>query len=108
MRGFLLASSRAGRNACPQPKPTNTRSSARFISGTKLGFIGTPWVSSTPVARLKTSTWSPPMLRAKSARSVRVVTTRALAAWTGSGESAIAAAAIRERGWNRYCFMMNK
>ena len=30
----------------------DTRRSARFSMGTKLGFIGTPWVSSTPVARL--------------------------------------------------------
>ena len=49
--------------------------SARLSRTAKLGFIGTAWMSSTPVARLLTSTRSPPMWRANSARSGIVATT---------------------------------
>src|SRR5258706_7202966 len=96
MPGFLLASSKAGRNECSQPNPTRMMRSARFMLGTKLGFSGTPCVSSTPVARLRTLTWLPPMLRAKSARSVRVATTRISSRRGGAAEHSIAPRAARD------------
>src|SRR5689334_19172544 len=49
--------------------------SARFRMVAKLGFIGTAWMFSTPVAMLDTSTRSPPIWRAMSARSGIVATT---------------------------------
>src|SRR6266853_613867 len=105
MRGFLLASSNAGRKACSQPNPTNRSKSARFICGTKLGFIGTPCVSSMPVARLKTSTRSPPISRAKSARSVSVAITRILAAPAGSAARATTASATSDKRRNSFDFI---
>ena len=47
----------------------STSTSARFNRGTKLGFIGTPCGSSTPVARLSTLTSSLPICRVMSAKA---------------------------------------
>src|SRR4029077_15957552 len=58
----------------------------------KLGFIGTAWMSSTPVAMLLTSRRAPPMCRAMSARSGIVATTLILSAVRpGPGSTASAA-----------------
>src|SRR6266446_1475180 len=105
MRGFLLASSNAGRKACSQPNPTNRSKSARFICGTKLGFIGTPCGSSMPVATLKTSTRPPPLSRAKSAKSVSVAITRILAARAGSAASAKSAITASDKRRNSFDFI---
>src|SRR5207253_5134936 len=80
MRGFFAASSSAGRKACSASRPSSRSTSALFSNVAKLGFMGTAWMSSTPVAMLRTSSRSPPMCRAMSARSGMVATTLILSA----------------------------
>src|SRR5690242_12852328 len=77
----------AGRKACSASRPSSRRTSALFNRVAKLGFIGTAWMFSTPVAMLETSTRSPPMCRAMSARSGMVATTLIFDAAGASAEA---------------------
>src|SRR5947208_5953587 len=92
MRGFLAASSSAGSKAWSASRRSSSSTSAVFSMIAKLGFMGTAWMSSTPVAMLLTSRRSPPMCRAMSARSGIVAITLILSAVRpGPGSTASAA-----------------
>src|SRR5262249_8541697 len=97
--GLRAASNRPGMKACSASRPSTRRTSARLRVTAYSGFIGTAWMSSTPVARLCTSTRSPPMWRATSARSgIDATTRRTPSAGARAATSTANAAPVRRKG----------